>query len=382
MSQLDKYLFSQSVKPLLLITVCVTAVVWLTQILQRVDLMVEDGGSMAAFLRVTVLIIPNLLVVIIPFTMLAASLFILNRLKGDSEIAVMSASGASTLRVARPLLFLAVLGTAFSFYLNTDLMPRSYRVLKDTIQNVRNDIAKSLIRPGEFTTVVDGLMVYAEEVRPGGQYTGMLIYDQRDEARPVTYMAEAGLYRNTVFGPRLHLVRGNIQRADARGQIEIAEYAETAVDLTRYQSSGGPGYREGTERYVSELLQPDMSVPYDVQQQGVLRAEGHSRLSSPFYNMLFVSIALVALLRTPFSRRGYSRRIVAAACIAVLLRVIGFTLENAASTAPALNVAQYALPIGGTILCLVFLVGVPRLGLRNKKKRRLTNKVYLKGATT
>lgn len=379
MSQLDKYLFSQSMKPLLMITLCVTAVVWLTQILQRVDLMVEDGGGLSAFLKVTVLIVPNLLTVITPFTMFAAALFILNRLKGDSELAVMSASGASTLRVARPLLFLAVLGTLFTYYLNMDLMPRSYRVLKETIQTVRNDIAKSLIRAGEFTTVTEGLMVYAEEVRPGGQYLGMLIYDERDPRSPKTYMAEAGLYRNSIFGPRLHLARGNSQVVGNDGEIDITVFQETAVDLTEYQQSGGPGYMEPTERYISELLWPDMNVPYDVQQQGVLIAEGHSRLANPYYNILFVLIAMLALLRGPFNRNGYSRRILAAAGIAILVRVIGFTVENVAATSTSLNFLQYVVPIGGSVICLVLLIGVPRFGLRGRK-RTLTNKVYLKGA--
>ncbi|NHK27417.1 LptF/LptG family permease [Parvularcula flava] len=379
MSQLDRYLFSQSIKPLMLITLCVTAIVWLTQILQRVDLMVEDGGTLSAFLKVTVLIIPNLLAVITPFTLFAAALFILNRLKGDSEMAVMSASGASTFRVARPLLALAALGTAFSFYLNLDLMPRSYRVLKDTVQSVRSDIAKSLIRAGEFTTVVDGLMVYAEEVRPGGQYLGMLIYDERNPNRPTTYMAEAGLYRNTVFGPRLHLARGNFQTPDNSGKVNVTGFTETAVDLTQYQQSGGPGYREPTERYISELLYPDMSVPYDIQEEGVLKAEGHARLSSPFYNILFVLIAMLALIKGPFNRNGYSRRILYASGIAIFLRVIGFTLENAAASAPVMNIVQYVLPIGGSIICLAILVGLPRFGLRTSK-RNLTNRIYLRRA--
>ena len=379
MSQLDRYLFSQSIKPLLLITICVTAIVWLTQILQRVDLMVEDGGTLSAFLKVTVLIIPNLLAVITPFTLFATALFILNRLKGDSEMAVMSAAAASTFRVARPLLALALLGTLFSFYLNLDLMPRSYRVLKDTVQTVRSDIAKSLIRAGEFTTVVDGLMVYAEEVRPGGQYLGMLIYDERNPARPTTYMAEAGLYRNTVFGPRLHLARGNFQQPGSDGKVNITGFTETAVDLTQYQRSADPGYREPTERYVSELLYPDMTVPYDIQQEGVLKAEGHARLSGPFYNILFVLIAMLALIKGPFNRNGYSRRILYASGIAIFLRVIGFTLENAAASAPAMNIAQYVLPVGGSIICLAVLIGLPRFDLRTSG-RTLTNKVYLRRA--
>jgi lipopolysaccharide export system permease protein len=381
-NRLDRYLFMQSLKPLLLMTVCITAVVWLTQVLQRSEIMVDDGGSFAAFARVTFLIIPNLLTIITPFTLLAATLFMLNRLKSDSELAALQAAGTSTLRLARPVLFLAILGTAFTYYMNMQASPSSYREVKEIVRDVRNDIAQSLIRSGVFTTVDDGLMVYAEEVRPGGQYLGMLIYDQRNPEDPVTYMAESGLYNVTPAGPRLHLARGTVQRSSPENSdVDIVQFIETAVDLTPYQHDGSIAYREGSERYVSELLFPDMTNPYDVQQAGILVAEGHSRLSTPFYNILYVLIALVALLRGTFTRFGYSRRIMMAVGAAIALRVFGFVAESAAATSAVFNVLQYLIPIGGSAICLILLIGNPRLGLR-KKKRVRTSEIYLdRGAT-
>lgn len=193
MNRLDRYIFSQSLRPLALITLCVSAVIWLTQLLQRVDLIVDDGGSLTAFFRIAILIIPSLLVVIIPFALLATILYLVNRLMADSEIAVMNCAGASRWQIARPLILLGALASLVTLWINVDLMPRSYRQLKEIVHEVRSDVARSLIRSGEFSTAINGMMVHAERVLPGGQFKGMLIYDFRDPDKPITYMAESGL---------------------------------------------------------------------------------------------------------------------------------------------------------------------------------------------
>lgn len=381
MRKLERYIFFQTLRPLVMFTVCVTAVIWLTQVLQRVDVIVKDGGTLDAFVRVIILLTPNLLAILTPFTLFAATLFILNRLKSDSEVAVMTASGASMMRIATPFLVLAIIGTAFTYYMNVDLMPKSYREMKQTIRDVRDDIAQSLVRSGQFTKVADNLMIYAEEVRPGGQYLGVLIYDNRRENDPLTYMAESGLYRNSIYGPRLHLVRGNAQNVDpVTKEVEIIQFDETAIDLSPYQKINTDPDLEGTERYISELLHPDMSRPYDVQQAGVLIAEGHARLSTPLYNLFYVALALVAMLKAPFNRYGYGRRILAAVLIAVAVRVLGFVVENAASATAALNYVQYAIPALGTLITLLLLIGVPRMGLRERRKRSRLQAIEPSGA--
>ncbi|MEM9234885.1 MAG: LptF/LptG family permease, partial [Pseudomonadota bacterium] len=185
--------------------------IWLTQILQRVDLMVDDGGSLSSFLKVTVLLLPSLMGVILPFALLASVLYALNLFATDNELPVMKAAGASRLRLSRPLIFLSVLAGMAVLWINVDLQPRSYRVLKETIENVRSDIARSFIREGVFSEVVENVTVYAEEVRPGDQYVGLFIHDQTNPDEIKTYTAERGLFQMTPSGPKLLLVRGTAQ---------------------------------------------------------------------------------------------------------------------------------------------------------------------------
>ena len=359
MTQLDRYLFRQTGLPFVLILLCTTAVVWLTQVLQRVDLMVEDGGSLAAFLQVTILLVPSLVGVIIPFAVLGAVLFGLNQLAVDNELPVIGAAGGSRLRVARPVMALGVLASLAVLLVNLDLQPRSYRALKETVQTVRSDIARSLIRSGVFTEVMEGVTIYADEVRPGDQYIGLLINDARDPRKNMTYTAESALFTITEAGPRLLLARGTGQERDEEEDtVAIYQFIETAVNLATFEGSDGAGRTlESTERYVGELFSPAPTDDLTGAERLAFRAEGHARLATPLYAFAFAVMAAAALLTAPVARRGYARRLLLAIGAAILLRTLGFVTQSAAADAPALNAAQYLVPVLGAGAAVVMIAG-------------------------
>ena len=371
MSRLDRYIFRQTLLPFLLILACTTAVAWLTQVLNRMDLIVDDGGSLFAFFKVTVLLIPSLVGLVVPIALLAACLYVINALMVDSEIPVMRAAGASRLRLAKPLLILSVLASAAVLYINLDLQPRSYRLLKDTIYDVRNDLASSLVRDRVFTEVVAGLTVYAEDVRPGDQYVGLHIYDARDRTRETTYTAENGLFAVTEAGPRLFLLRGTAQWQDAEtGKIEIVRFNETAVDMAELGGGGAARNYEGSERYLSELFRPDLSKDYDRALAGRFIAEGHSRLATPLYCLAFVVLAAAFLLTATTSRRGYGKRILFASLTAGAIRILGYLCQSMGAETPFFNVLQYALPSVTIIVCMVIILNPNRYRVSAKPWRQ------------
>lgn len=370
MNSLDRYLFRQAFTPFLIATVVVTAIVWVTQSLQRADIMVEHAQGLAVFARMTMLIIPSLLAVIIPFALFAGAIYAMQRMHSDSEIAVMFASGVSRLRIGAPLLVIAAMAALATLWVNLDLMPSSYRVLKEEIANIRADMTTAVLRSGEFTTMSNGFTIYVDETRPGGQFTGLLINDYRDRDAPVTYMAQRGVLRETAAGPVLRLFNGNVQQVSKdTGSVEIVRFKETVINVSNFTGKPGDLQLELTERYLSELFHPDMNRAWDRQNAGLLIAEGHNRLASPLYAFAYVLIAIYALIGGAYSRRGYSFRITAACAAAGALRVVGFVVQGLTAHIGAFWL-QYAVPLGAIVVIIILLSGlhhpVPREGSADK----------------
>ena len=383
MTQLDRYLFRQAGVPFLLILVCTTAVVWLTQVLQRVDLMVEDGGSLLTFLKVTMLLVPSLVGVIVPFALLGAVLFAMNTLAVDNELPVIGAAGGSRMRMARPILALSVLASLIVLAVNADLQPRSYRQLKETVAEVRSDLARSLIRTGVFTEVMGGVTIYADEVRPGDQYVGLLIHDERDPLKARTYTAEKGLFRMTRAGPRLQLARGTWQDVDRTdGSVAIYQYMETSVDLATFEREPGEREIEGTERYIGELLSPDLNGTMPIEEQRAYIAEGHARLATPLYAVAFGLIAAAGFLTASVARSGYGRRILTLLALAIGLRALGFVVQSAAAATPALNAVQYLVPVAASLAAAALIAGrFWTVRTRRKADARLFQNMNLRAAS-
>ncbi|MDP1963033.1 MAG: LptF/LptG family permease, partial [Reyranella sp.] len=125
-----------------------------------------------------------------------------------------------------------------------------------------------------------------------------------------------------------------------------------ALDLAPFLKSSQTITYKASDRYLHELLFPDLTRAYERKDQGKLRAEGHARLSSPLYNIAFMAMALAAVLGSSFSRLGYGRRIAVVSAAAAMVRIIGFAVQSGSEDSPWLNVAQYLTPILATAWAL------------------------------
>lgn len=357
LNRLDRYLFRQGLVPFLVAICVITAIVWMTQSLQRADILIEYRQGLQAFAQISLLIIPSLLSVIVPFTLFVSALYAVQRLHADSEIAVMFAAGVSRMRIAAPFLVLALGAAAATLWINVDLMPHSYRTLKKQVADLRADVASAVLRSGEFIPAGDGYTIYVEEAGAKGALKGLIISDYSNPAARTIYMAQRGVLTETPEGSVLVLANGNIQRVSAdTGQIEIARFRQTSINLDRYRRRGETLQLELTERYLSELFHPDLNDAWDRQNQRALAAEGHGRLAAPIYAFAYVLIALFAVTGGPYNRRSYGLRLLAACVVAGGLRVGGVVLQGmAGSVAPFWTL--YAVPLVAAAVAAALIAG-------------------------
>jgi len=113
MDLFSRYIFRQAAGSFLLILITLTAIVWLATALSRLELLTAQGQTVIVFLKMTLLVLPNLFALIAPNAFLLSCLYTLNRLNGDSELIAMTASGTPIWRFAMPLITLAALVSLF-----------------------------------------------------------------------------------------------------------------------------------------------------------------------------------------------------------------------------------------------------------------------------
>jgi len=130
-SRLDRYILRQLITALVAVTTALVALIWLTQSLRFVELVVNRGLSMRVFVQLTGLLIPNFIAVILPITTFVVVQFVYQRLSGDRELTVMRGAGLSQWALARPAVMLGLIAMAASFALNLWIVPASSTAFKE-----------------------------------------------------------------------------------------------------------------------------------------------------------------------------------------------------------------------------------------------------------
>jgi len=240
---------------------------------------------------------------------------------------------------------------------NLYLMPVGQRTLKDRMFEIRGDLITNILREGQFTTPSDGLTVYVRERTGTGSARGILVHDNRDPARAVTYMAEAGEIVNSDAGPRFLLVNGNVQRIEAPGRIATLQFERYVIDLAPFQKGERADQRGSQERYLPELLNPPDAANLSEQKLKSYIADAHERMSSPLYSFIFVLIPAAAILAAGSARSSIAWRIGLAALLALMIRMAGLGVRGVVGTNNDLWPLLYLVPLLGIAGAAVWLSG-------------------------
>ena len=359
MLRYQRYLLRQLIGPFLLVTLGLTAVVWLSQSLRIIDLIVNKGLSFSAFLLMSMLVLPTFLGAILPIAFFCALLFVYNRLTIDSELVSLRAAGVSQWSLAKPALLVATAIVVVSYAIGMYVMPVSHREFKERQFVLRSEHSALLLEEGSFNSLTDGVTVYIRG-REGGSLNGILVHDARVQESPVTMMAERGLLVQTADGPRFILFNGHRQQVDRdSARLSLLNFERYTMDLGEFAQQEGARWREPRERFIDELLDPASEGAERLRSKFL--SEAHNRIVSPLFAYAFAAIGLAAMLLGNVDRRGQWRRMLVAIAAAVVFQALALLLVNATAKNSDLLPLMYLNPVLATAAAIAVLRGrLPR----------------------
>jgi lipopolysaccharide export system permease protein len=367
MVSLERYILRQCFGVMIFVTAALSAAVWLAQSLRLIDLIVNRGLSVEVFLYLALLILPRFLDIVLPIGVFIAVLFTFNRLTTESELVVMRSAGLSHIALAKPVLVLAAIAFLILMALSAYFLPVSNRAFKDLQFEIRNRFVSSLLQEGTFTTISDKLTVYIRGRDERGEVIGLLINDNREPHRPVTILAERGVFADTPAGSRIVMVNGNRQQFDPETRkLSLLSFDRYTLDLDSLHDAPVVRFREAQERLLGELFfsppdtDPALRLSFIV--------EAHQRILIPLSAFSFSLIPLVCLLPGEFNRRGQLKRALLAIVLAFLFELLDIGVKDLASRSAAAIPLMYAADLLPFVLGLGILMrGNIRFGFRRPR---------------
>lgn len=352
---LNKYIAKQIFIGFLLISFSLLAMLWLTQSLHFVELVTSQGLPVYLFAEMTSLLMPRIFNVLSPIALFVAVLFVYNRLIMDRELVVMQAVGISPWQNARAAFIVGFIISLFNIYVMNIGIPEAEYKFRELDWQIKNNISQMIFREGEFTTLKNGIMVFIDKHEEDGSVSGIFVSDESNPDVKITLTAEKGRLIQSETGPRILFING------IRQEVNKKDFKFNSLKFTRYSAeftSGQNSKKKGQtvrEKNIFELLSSETDETLSAVEKRKNIVEGHRRIISPFYNLLFALLACTGLLISNFNRRGQAKIIAIEIICMTFISASDLTLTNLCGRSLSLLPLLYLNCIVPLMICLYLL---------------------------
>ena len=317
MSIIDKYFSRQLVIIFVMLLAVLAGLAWMVQMMSMMKFVLNYGVKVSSFIGLTMLMIPFIVSIIVPFVTFIAIIFVYNKLISDNEVTVMASVGLSPRQIARPALRFATIMTLLNLVLNIFIVPSTQVKFYDTQWNLRYGLAHLKLQESAFTELSSGLVVYVDKVS-GYDLSQVMLSDMRNKKSEMIIFAEKGKLVATVRGLSIVMSNGSIQ---GRGDMMVSGTFDTFdMDLNVSDKGGMTSYRVRSIS-TAQLLKDLRDSPTAKRHRTVL-TELATRFLEPFMNIILAALCLAILLRSSLLRRRASfAPAMAVAVMAVVMAV-------------------------------------------------------------
>ncbi len=348
------------------ITMVLTFIIFLTQSLKFLEIVMNAGSSSSSFWILTGLAIPRFFEVILPISIMSGTLFLYNKMTTDSELIAMRATGHSSFALAKPAMTLGIIATLILWIVTLWVSPMSLSKMHEMRNALKTEFSSFLFKEGVFNQIGKGLTVYIRDKQTDGSLTGLMIHDTRDSKKlPSTILAKQGVIIVDDKQQQVVVYQGIRHEYNPDTKIlQKLEFDRYTIDLPE-DGITKKRWVEPDERTISDLLNPDLSNERDLANLREFSIEVHRRITAPLLALAFPLIALTILLLGPVDRRGQTKRIIFSVITVMLVQSLYLVSYNIAKDSNFGLILMYMLALSPIAFCFFWLSGLSEPLRRN-----------------
>ncbi|MFL6584943.1 MAG: LptF/LptG family permease [Chthoniobacterales bacterium] len=286
---------------------CIAAFIsiWLIfDVSDNISTFLDSRISFAKMGRYYVTQVPQILVILLPVSLLLALLFCLGRMSRTNEIVSMLTAGISVPRLLAPLIAIGLLTTAASTALNYSVAPHA-ELARKTVLETRSRRQELGVTAQIFRNRTDDRTWYVRQFFPGSNEFNTVQVLQQDEKDNIVanYLATKAIYHpedrswELQYARIIHYdERGNITGSEDSHEIVVHNWSETPFRLS--SANARAEYMSVPELHdyltFNADFPPILLAPF--------RTHFYYRTALPW--TCFVVVLMAAPLGIGYSRRG------------------------------------------------------------------------------
>lgn len=344
---------------------------WINRAVVLFDQLIADGQSATVFLEFTALTLPAVMQLALPLAAFAAAVYVTNRMTSESELIVVQATGYSSFRLARPVLYFGLIVALLMSALTHFLGPMSRAQFDLRQAEISQNITARLLTEGQFLEPIDGVTFYIRDITPAGELLDLFFSDNRSDVEHVTYTASKAFLVRDADQTQLVMIDGMVQNLRLQDQrLFTTSFEDFAYDIGSLIGVDGQRGRRTSHMMTWELLAATPAIQEETRQsEARLLSIGHGRFAQAILGTVAALLGFATLLIGNFSRFGVWRQILAAIALIVVIKAVETAGVNAARRDAQLWFASYLANIVGFAIVwwLLFWASRPYLFKRRIK---------------
>ncbi len=188
-----KKLLSDCFSFFLLALLGISAIIWVFQAVNFLDIIIEDGRNYKIYLSYTLLNLPKIISRILPFALFFSFSYVFIKYENNNEFIIFWNHGVDKLKLINFFFFVSIFLMLIQIVLLSIIVPKTQEIARSKLRTSDIDYFEGLIKTKKFNDTIKGLTIYADEKNENDEFENIYIKKKNDEKFQITY-AKKGVF--------------------------------------------------------------------------------------------------------------------------------------------------------------------------------------------
>ena len=281
----------------------ISAIIWVFQAVNYLDIMIEDGRNYNVYFNYTLLNFPKIISRILPFALFFSFSYTFIKYEANNELIIFWNHGVSKINIVNFFFWISILIMVIQILLTSIVVPKSQELAKSKLTTSNVNYFEGLIKAKKFNDNIKGLTIFAEEKSNNDEFKNIYIKKNNERNEFQITFAKKGVFE--LKGNKRVLVLYN-------GQT-ITQNSENITNFNFSKSDFGLAnmdthlitYKKLQEQSTITLIQCMQSI-FEINDYNIINCRKENprnvykelvkRLISPFYLPVLILISLLLIL--------------------------------------------------------------------------------------
>ena len=232
--EIFKNLYNEITVFFIVCSLTLSLIVWILQAVNFLDIVSEDGHSMATYFAYSTLNLPKILSKLLLLSFFISLFYILVNYEDKNQILIFWINGITKKQFLNKIIYLGILYCLLSFLLSYLIVPYTQNKARSFIRQSNLDFFPALIKPRTFVDTVENLTIFLDYKKDNNIKKILIKDDSKSNSQLI--IAKAGEISTNTERKLINLSNGVIVDFTENKKLKTFRFESSFFDLNKFKT--------------------------------------------------------------------------------------------------------------------------------------------------